>query len=114
MGRSQGENTIATIRFCFYMLCACPVRVSLKLVFSPAPLPKLTSVHYRTKKPKELAGEIKFENVCFEYPSRPGERVLKNLNLSIQPNKMTALVGDSGAGKSTIGKMILRLCRFSM
>ena len=67
-----------------------------------------------TRKPKELAGEIKFENVCFEYPSRPGERVLKSLNLSIQPNKMTALVGDSGAGKSTIGKMILRLCRFSL
>ena len=60
-----------------------------------------------------MQGEIKFEDICFEYPSRPGEKVLKNLNLTIQPNKMTAIVGDSGAGKSTITKMILRLCKIT-
>ena len=64
--------------------------------------------------PEKLQGAIKFDNVSFEYPSRPGERVLKKLNLEIKPNKMTALVGDSGAGKSTIGKMILRLCEFGL
>ena len=54
-------------------------------------------------------GEIEFENVNFEYPARPGEKVLEGLSLKIKPNMITAVVGDSGAGKSTIAKMILRL-----
>jgi len=58
---------------------------------------------------EELAGKIEFRNVHFEYPSRPGEKVIKGLNLTIEPNKMTAVVGDSGAGKSTITKLITRL-----
>ena len=53
--------------------------------------------------------EIEFKDVVFEYPSRPGEQVLKGLNLKIQPKKMTAIVGDSGSGKSTITKLITRL-----
>ena len=56
-----------------------------------------------------VAGAIVFKDVQFEYPSRPGERALKGLNLSIQPNKMTAIVGGSGAGKSTVTKLLMRL-----
>jgi len=54
-------------------------------------------------------GEICFENVCFEYPARPNELVLKGLNLTIKAKKITAIVGDSGAGKSTLAKLLLRL-----
>ena len=57
---------------------------------------------------KDVCGEVIFEDVEFDYPSRPGEKTLKGLNLKIEPNKMTAIVGDSGAGKSTIIKMIMR------
>ena len=57
----------------------------------------------------ECRGEIEFANVEFEYPSRPGEKVLKGLSLKIKSGKVTAVVGDSGAGKSTIGKLILRM-----
>ena len=46
-------------------------------------------------------GEIKFQNVKFEY-SNGDNRVLDNVNLNIPGGKMTALVGHSGAGKSTI------------
>jgi len=61
-------------------------------------------------KPRTVAtGEIEFKGVRFEYPSRPGEEVLKGLNLKVRPGKMTAIVGDSGAGKSTIAKLLLRL-----
>jgi ABC-type multidrug transport system fused ATPase/permease subunit len=56
-----------------------------------------------------IKGDIEFRDVCFEYPSRPGEPVLKNMNLKISPNKITAIVGDSGAGKSTIAKLLMRL-----
>jgi ABC-type multidrug transport system fused ATPase/permease subunit len=55
------------------------------------------------------SGEIGFHGVHFEYPSRPGEKVLKGMTLTLQPNRMTAVVGDSGAGKSTITKLLMRL-----
>ena len=56
-----------------------------------------------------VEGEIEFKDVSFEYPSRPGEQVLKNLSLRIASQKITAIVGDSGAGKSTISKLLMRL-----
>ena len=45
----------------------------------------------------------------FEYPARPGEPVLNGLSFKLQANKMTAIVGDSGAGKSTISKLLMRM-----
>ena len=49
---------------------------------------------------------IRFEDVYFEY--RPGEPVLRGINLRIEPGKTYALVGASGAGKSTMLSLILR------
>ncbi len=49
--------------------------------------------------------EIRFDNVSFAYGI---EKVLRNINLSIHKGQMTALVGESGAGKSTITDLILR------
>ena len=58
---------------------------------------------------ESLKGRITFRNLSFRYPSRPDEEVLSNINLTIPENKMIALVGSSGAGKSTIASLILRL-----
>ena len=52
-------------------------------------------------------GEIRFEDVSFAY--KPGEYVLKNLNLTIRPGEKVALVGPTGAGKSTIIRLLCRL-----
>lgn len=57
-------------------------------------------------KPLDQIGEIKFENVMFEYEK--GIPVLKNFNLSVQPNETIALVGNSGGGKSTVVNLIPR------
>lgn len=46
-------------------------------------------------------GRIEFKNLYFRYPSR-NQYVLRNFNLSIEPNQSVALVGHSGSGKSTI------------
>ena len=41
-------------------------------------------------------GHIVFRNVHFRYPSRPGVRVLRGLNLEVKPGQFVALVGPSG------------------
>lgn len=56
-----------------------------------------------------LQGGIRFENLSFFYPSRPGTDVLKDINFTIHSNQMVALVGASGAGKTTIASLLLRL-----
>jgi len=53
------------------------------------------------------SGQINFKDVCFNYEKNE-EKILKDISLSIPGNKMTALVGHSGAGKSTILNLIPR------
>ncbi|KAH7419641.1 ABC multidrug transporter SitT [Cadophora sp. MPI-SDFR-AT-0126] len=52
---------------------------------------------------------FEFRNVSFTYPSRPEITVLDKINLSIPANKHTAIVGQSGSGKSTIAALVGRL-----
>ena len=52
--------------------------------------------------------EIVFENVNFSYNGTEGENVLNNLNLTIKSGERLAIVGESGQGKSTLVKMILK------
>ena len=62
------------------------------------------------KNPEELIvkkGDIKLENVNFSYNNRE-TKILRSVNISIPGEKMTALVGHSGAGKSTILNLIPR------
>lgn len=55
----------------------------------------------------EIHGDIEFRNVSFAY--KGGEKVLENFNLKVEHGKNIALVGETGAGKSTIVNLI---CRF--
>ncbi len=52
---------------------------------------------------------IKFQNINFSYKSNLNNTVLKNINIDIAGRKMTALVGHSGSGKSTILNLIPRI-----
>ncbi|GAA6188824.1 ABC transporter transmembrane domain-containing protein [Litorivita sp. NS0012-18] len=58
--------------------------------------------------PDAVQGEIRFEKVGFNYPSRPDIPALKDVDLVIHPGETVALVGPSGAGKTTIIQMIQR------
>jgi ATP-binding cassette subfamily B protein len=53
-------------------------------------------------------GRIRFEEVGFCYPSRPGRRALDGFSLDIEPGERIAFVGPSGAGKSTTFQLLLR------
>jgi ATP-binding cassette subfamily B protein len=58
--------------------------------------------------PDPVTGAIGFEAVRFAYPSRPEIPALDGLTLTIRPGETVAVVGPSGAGKTTIIQMILR------
>lgn len=51
---------------------------------------------------------LRFDNVTFHYPSRPATPALKDCSLAIAPGETVALVGSSGAGKSTVFQLALR------
>jgi ABC-type multidrug transport system fused ATPase/permease subunit len=61
------------------------------------------------RKEFQLHGSILLKNLSFSYPSRPEEKVLQNISLDIDPNKLIAFVGSSGAGKSTLASLLLML-----
>ena len=58
--------------------------------------------------PQPLRGELRMENVSFNYPSRPDAAALEDFSLSVSPGETVALVGPSGAGKSTVFQLLLR------
>ncbi len=58
--------------------------------------------------PQKSGGAVRFENVTFQYPSRPGFKALNNFSLDVASGEAVALVGPSGAGKSTVFQLMLR------
>jgi ATP-binding cassette subfamily B protein len=58
--------------------------------------------------PPRVRGAIRFDNVSFHYPSRPGTAALANFSLDVMPGETVAFVGPSGAGKSTTFQLLLR------
>lgn len=55
-----------------------------------------------------IYGSIELRGVSFTYPSRPDHAVLRDISLSCEAGKLTAIVGLSGSGKSTIASLITR------
>ena len=58
--------------------------------------------------PRPARGEIGFEDVTFRYPARPEVSALNGVTLRVSPGETVALVGPSGAGKTTILQLLMR------
>jgi len=56
----------------------------------------------------DSGGHIRVEDVRFAYPSRPGQPALDGISFEVMPGETVALVGASGAGKSTVFRLLLR------
>ncbi|MBD0256821.1 MAG: ATP-binding cassette domain-containing protein [Cytophagales bacterium] len=59
-------------------------------------------------KPVRIYGDVAFQNVSFAYPGRPDVPVLKGIDFRMEAGQKIALVGHSGAGKSTIVQLLMR------
>jgi ABC transporter fused permease/ATP-binding protein len=72
-------------------------------------VPEMTPVGKGDVTMTDVRGDIALENVVFHYPSRKDTTVLRGINFSVSSGEVVALVGSSGAGKSTIASLLLRL-----
>ena len=71
-------------------------------------VPSIDSASPDGLKPEKCTGEIELEHVDFNYPSRPGVQIVKDLSITFPAGKTTALVGASGSGKSTVISLVER------
>ncbi|MEO0352024.1 MAG: ABC transporter ATP-binding protein [Cyanobacteria bacterium P01_A01_bin.15] len=80
--------------------------IDIKDIDDPAVLPEPTD-----QRGNLLPGEIRFNHVSFGY--KPNEYVLRDLDFTIRPGEKVALVGPTGAGKSSIIRLLCRLYEVS-
>ncbi|WBO85111.1 ABC transporter ATP-binding protein [Hymenobacter yonginensis] len=69
--------------------------------------------HQPGAQPVQLQGNIAYEHVAFQYPTRPDLTVLQDITFSIRAGEKIALVGPSGAGKSTIVQLLMQFYELS-
>ncbi|XP_027868031.1 ATP-dependent translocase ABCB1 [Xiphophorus couchianus] len=70
--------------------------------------PEIDNLSEQGDKPDTFDGNVSFESVKFNYPSRPDIPILRGLNLSVKKGETLALVGSSGCGKSTTIQLLER------
>jgi ATP-binding cassette subfamily B multidrug efflux pump len=71
-------------------------------------VPEVRPAEHPRLLPDDTRGKVAFENVSFHYNSRSDGLVLENVNLSVEPGQMVAILGATGAGKSSLVQLIPR------
>jgi ATP-binding cassette, subfamily B, bacterial len=70
--------------------------------------PTITAPAHPSVLPERAEGRVAFEDVTFRYPARPDHAALSGFSLTVEPGETVALVGPSGAGKTTVLQLLLR------
>jgi ATP-binding cassette subfamily B protein len=73
-----------------------------------ATVPEIAPPAHPKPLPLPPRGEAAFEHVTFHYPSRPDRAALDDFDLAVSPGEKLAIVGPSGAGKTTVFQLLLR------
>jgi ATP-binding cassette, subfamily B, bacterial len=73
------------------------------------PVDIIEAEHPVELRPAEVLGEVRLENVSFRYGSGEEGWTLRGINLEIPAGTRTAVVGETGAGKTTLGYLVARL-----
>ena len=71
---------------------------------------ELSEVHFVTRYIRPIVGHIEYRNVTFGYV--PGRLVIDNVSFSVKPGEKVAIVGATGAGKSTLVSLLVRYYEF--
>ncbi len=77
----------------------------LELLGTPS---RIRAPDHPLRLPEPSQGRVAFEDVRFHYPSRPDTPALDHFSLAVEPGEVVALVGPSGAGKTTVFQLLLR------
>ncbi|RYO96779.1 hypothetical protein DL764_007403 [Monosporascus ibericus] len=116
-GRVDNVGTVVVVLFSVMLMVSSLQHASTPLIAASKAMVAASEFFAVIDAPKPNIGTLKepdvnstsdiiFKDVQFAYPSRPSKKVLDGLNLRIQANKNTAIVGPSGSGKSTIVGLI--------
>ena len=57
--------------------------------------------------PEQVRGEVDFEHVRFSYPNNPGKVIIKDFSAHVEPGQKVAIVGPTGAGKTTLVNLLM-------
>lgn len=71
-------------------------------------MPEIDAYDTRGKTLEDVRGQIELRDVHFSYPTRPEERIFRAFDLFVPAGATTALVGQSGSGKSSVISLIER------
>lgn len=100
---------LMSVMMATFVLAMVPrASVSAKRITEVLDTPSSVAPPSRAVQPAETLGEVSFDGVSFAYPGAE-EPVLKDLDLVASPGQVTAIVGSTGSGKSTLVGLIPRL-----
>ncbi|OCK85136.1 ABC transporter [Lepidopterella palustris CBS 459.81] len=122
-GGIKNGGTVITVMFCMvigsssmgfiapeipdFVKAFASAQIVLKVIEQSASS-NMTNDHNRKLEQENLTGAMELKNITFKYPERPTITVLDALSLKIPANQVTAVVGHSGSGKSTIVGLLER------
>jgi ATP-binding cassette subfamily C protein LapB len=103
-GRALGPLSAVSGLLLKYQQSRASLEALQKLMESETERPVGKAFHHTP----ELQGQIEFQNVSFSYPNQT-EKALDNVSFTIKPGERVAILGRIGSGKSTLGRLMMKL-----
>lgn len=81
---------------------------SARRIFDFLESEELSDESHKTAVLETVKGAVEFKNVRFSYPDHPDKTIIKNFSASVRPGQKVAIVGPTGAGKTTMVNLLMR------